>query len=61
MPIHLGESERSRSALEARTIIVPTRMPSAIAGMETSALRRFSEPASAFSPTISVMPMSPIA
>ena len=50
-----------QSALPARTTIVPTRMPSAIDGTETSALRKFSEPASAFSPTISVMPISPIA
>jgi hypothetical protein len=56
MPIHLGRNERSRSALAARTIIVPTRMPSAIEGTETSARTKFSEPASAFSSTISVMP-----
>jgi hypothetical protein len=31
---------------------VPTRMPRAIDRTETSALRKFSEPASAFSPTI---------
>jgi hypothetical protein len=36
-------------------------MPRAIDRIETSALTKFSEPASAFSPTISVMPTSPIA
>ena len=46
--------------LTARTTIVPTRMPSATAGMATSAVPRFCDPASGFSPTSSVMPISPI-